>query len=185
MYPAVEVLQEVGRVTVAGSRLDVQLGSLWWHLDPQQIDPDEARRASGATQTKAVRTLAQRRLVGALQDGVLAALVEAEQVRKSRNDAVPQDWVLRGPDGMRPVADITSVERADLPACLDQWDREAVASSGWLRQPARSTDLTQPQQLEELRRVERRPAAGTQVVEGLIYVVASSREVGKPPGYVH
>lgn len=185
MYPELEVLQEVGRVTIAGSRLDVQMGFLWWHLDPQHVDALEARRASGARQTKEVRKLAQRHLVGQLQDGVLAALVEAEQARELRNDVVHQDWVLRGRDGMRPVADIASIQAADLPAYLAEWDREAVASSGWLRLPARSTDLTTPQQLDELRHVERRLAAVTDVVGGLTFVVASSREVGRPPGFVH
>ncbi|MDQ6947404.1 MAG: hypothetical protein M3256_14325 [Actinomycetota bacterium] len=33
MYPGTAVLAEVGRVAIAGARLDLQAGLLWHHLD--------------------------------------------------------------------------------------------------------------------------------------------------------
>ena len=95
MYPAEELLQEVGRVTIAGSRLDVQMSFLWWHLDPKQVDQVRARRASGSAQSKAVRQLTVARLTGALREAVLVALEEADRTRELRNEVVHQDWVLR------------------------------------------------------------------------------------------
>jgi hypothetical protein len=114
VYPGPEVLQEVGRVTIAGSRLDIQIGMLWHHLD-RTIDINDARRAYGAEQCRRVRNLARSRLTGEMQDQVLAAVDMADAARKKRNEIVHQDWLLRGPDAMRPVADLARVDPADLP----------------------------------------------------------------------
>ena len=65
VYPGSEVLLEVGRVTIAGSRLDVQMGLLWHHLD-RSVDPEVTRKAPGAKQCEQVRRLAQTRLAGDL-----------------------------------------------------------------------------------------------------------------------
>lgn len=47
MYPGPDLLQEIGRVTIAESRLDVQMGMLWHHLD-QSVKLEDSRRAPGA-----------------------------------------------------------------------------------------------------------------------------------------
>ncbi len=104
VYPGPEVLLEVGRVTIAGARLDVQMGLLWHHLD-RSVDPEVTRRAPGAKQCEQVRRLAQERLAGDLQADVLAVLVVAEASRVRRNEIVHQDWLLRDRDAMRPVRD--------------------------------------------------------------------------------
>lgn len=185
MYPAEELLQEVGRVTIAGSRLDVQMSFLWWHLDPKHVDQVRARRASGGAQSKAVRQLTDTRLAGALREAVLEALEEADGARELRNEVVHQDWVLRGPDSMRTAAEVSSVASEDLSSYLDEWEREAVASEDWLRLPARAMDLITTQPLEDLRLVERRLAAVTARVQALVFAVASARDTGMPAGYVH
>jgi hypothetical protein len=48
VYPSVAVLAEVGRVTIAGSRLDLWMGFLWAHLD-RDAEESKVRRELGAT----------------------------------------------------------------------------------------------------------------------------------------
>jgi hypothetical protein len=184
MYPGPDVLQEVGRVTIAGSRLDIQMGMLWHHLD-RTTDLNDARRGSGAEQCRRVRNLAQSRLIGEMREQVLAAVDAADAARAKRNEIVHQDWLLRGPDAMRPIAELARVDPADMPKYLEEWERESKTSQDWQRVPSKSTDVVSAQTLEELRGVERELAEVTTVVSGLTFRVASSRETGRPPGYVH
>jgi hypothetical protein len=184
VYPGSEVLLEVGRVTIAGSRLDVQMGLLWHHLD-RSVDPEVTRKAPGAKQCEQVRRLAQTRLAGDLQVDVLAALEVAEASRARRNEIVHQDWLLRGRDAMRPVAELGLTDAEDLPAYLEEWERESETSQDWQRVPGRSRDVLPAQTFEELRRVEREIAAATVLVSELTFRVASSRETGSPPGSLH
>lgn len=183
MYPAPDVLQEVGRVTIAGSRLDIQMGILWHHLD-RALDIDRARRASGAVQCQNVRALGKTKLVGELRDQVLAAVDAADAARLRRNEIVHQDWLLRGRDAMRPVAELKDVIPQDMAEYVEDWERESRASQDWLRVPSKSTDVMAAQSVEELREVERELARVTTIVSGLTFAVASSRETGNPPGYV-
>jgi hypothetical protein len=120
-----------------------------------------------------------------MQDQVLAAVDMADAARKKRNEIVHQDWLLRGPDAMRPVADLARVDPADLPRYLEAWERESKTSQDWQRVPSRSTDVVPAQTIEELGGLERQLAEVTTVVSGLTFRVASSRETGIPPGYVH
>lgn len=184
MYPGLDILTELGRVTIAGSRLDIQMGMLWHHLD-RSIDPDHARRASGAKQCEHVRALAESRLVGELRDQVLTVVDGAETARRRRNEIVHQDWLLRGPDAMRPVAELAHLGPAELPTYLEEWERESKASQDWQRVPSKTMDVVAAQTVEELRDVERALAHVTTDVSGLVFRVASSRETGRPPGYVH
>lgn len=184
VYPGPEVLQEVGRVTIAGSRLDIQMGMLWHHLD-RTIDINDARRASGAEQCRHVRSLARSRLTGEMQDQVLAAVDVADAARKKRNEIVHQDWLLRGPDAMRPIADLARVTPADLAEYLEAWERESKTSQDWQRVPSRSTGVVPAQTVEELKGLERQLAEVIAVVSSLTFLVASSRETGIPPGYLH
>ena len=62
VYPAQELLQEVGRVTIAGARLEVQMGALWWQLDRGSVDEITARKDSISMQVANVRRLAGIRL---------------------------------------------------------------------------------------------------------------------------
>jgi hypothetical protein len=65
VYPGSDLLEEVGRVTIAGSRLDLQLGQLWHHLD-RAASFETARSKPGAQQSEKVRRLVDERLVGDL-----------------------------------------------------------------------------------------------------------------------
>jgi hypothetical protein len=184
MYPGPDLLQEVGRVTIAGSRLDVQLGMLWHHLD-RSVRLEDSRRAPGAEQCKRVRLLARERLTGDMLEQVVAVVVAAEAARARRNEIVHQDWLLRGPDAMRPVSELARIQPEDVPAYLEAWERESRTSQDWQRVPSRNIDVVPAQTLDELRDVERKLAAASQLVSALTFRVASSRETGNPPGYVH
>lgn len=184
MYPGPDLLQEVGRVTIAGSRLDLQMGFLWHHLD-LTVDEAHSRKAPGAEQCRRIRRLADERLTGNLRDLVLAAVLAAETARQHRNEIVHQDWILRGREAMRPVGEFLTLSEADRDAYVEEWSREARDSANWQRVPARSTDVVPAQTLDELRQIERELAAATDQVEQLVYAVASSRDTGHPAGYVH
>jgi hypothetical protein len=83
VYPSLEVLAEVGRVTVAGSRLDLWMGFLWSHLD-RDADESKVRKESGAVQQENVRKLAMSRLHENLQTAVITAIEVADAARKRR-----------------------------------------------------------------------------------------------------
>lgn len=184
MYPGPDLLQEVGRVTIAGSRLDVQMGMLWHHLD-RNVTLEDSRQAPAAEQCKRVRRLAAERLTGDMLKQVVAAVAAGESARIRRNEIVHQDWLLRGRDAMRPVSELAEIAPEDLPAYLEEWERESRASQDWQRVPSRSVDVVPAQSLDELRDVERELAAATDLVSALTFRVASSRETGSPRGYVH
>lgn len=183
MYPGEDLLQEVGRVTIAGARLDIQMGFLWHHLDRTKNEV-ATRRANGGAQCEAVRGLARERLIGPMQTDVLEAVDKAEQARRRRNEIAHQDWLLRGPDARRPVGEWLDLAPEDRESYLEDWERESKSSEDWLRVPHDSIDVTPGQALEDLRQVERALAAATNVVEQLTFRVASSRGTGSPRGYV-
>ncbi len=183
MYPGIDILQEVGRVTIAGSRLDIWMGFLWHHLERTKSEA-EARRAAGSKQCKAVRRLALERLVGPMQTEVLAAVAAAENARRRRNEIVHQDWLLRGPDATRPVSEWLALPPEDRESYLEEWERESKSSEDWLRVPHDSVDVTPAQALDELRQVERALAAARNEIERLTSQVASSRGSGSPQGYI-
>lgn len=184
MYPGPEVLQEIGRVTIAGARLDVQMGMLWHHLD-RSTKLEESRRAPGGRQCEQVRRLAAERLTGDMGEQVVAAVEVAEAARVRRNKIVHQDWLLMGRAAMRPVSDLAGIPPEELPAYLEEWDRESKESQDWQELPSQGVDLVPVQTLDELREVERDLAAATGLVFVLTFRVASSRDSGSPPGYVH
>lgn len=86
---------------------------------------------------------------------------------------------------MRPVSDLTVIAPEDLPAYLTEWERESKVSQEWQRVPSRSVDVVPVRPLDDLRQVERELWAATDFVSALTFRVASSRETGSPPGYVH
>src|SRR4051794_1393328 len=100
MYPGPDILQEVGRITIAGSRLDIRMGFLWHHLD-RTVPEERARKALGSVQCREVKRLAQERLTGPMQEQVLAAVEAAEAARLRRNEIIHQGWLLRGHDANR------------------------------------------------------------------------------------
>ena len=184
MYPGPDLLQEVGRVTIAGARLDFEMGLLWHHLD-RSVPFQESRRASGAEQCRQVRRLATERLTGPMFEQVIALVEAAEVARQRRNEIIHQDWVLNSRDAMRSVAELTQVKPDDMPAYLEEWDRESKRSNDWQRIPSRGIDVVPAQTLDDLQKVERELATVGQRVYGLTFQVASSRETGNPFGYIH
>lgn len=171
-------------MTIAGSRLDIEMGHLWHHLDRTQPF-EEARWKPGWKQCEQVRRLARERLTADLQEQVLAAVDAAEDARERRNDVVHQDWLLRSRDAMRPVAEIAQIAPEDVATYIEEWERESKDSEDWLSVPRRSIQPVPAQPLEELRQIERALADATNQVTALTFAVASSRETGRPPGFVH
>lgn len=88
-------------------------------------------------------------------------------------------------DAMRPLAEFAQIAMQDQAAYLEEWERESKESADWQRVPSRSVDVVPAQTLDDLRGVERELAAITGRVTRLTFRVASSRESGRPPGYVH
>lgn len=86
---------------------------------------------------------------------------------------------------MRPVSELSGIAPGDLPAYLAEWERESKASQEWQRVPSQSVDVVPAQTLDDLRKVERELSTATDLVSALTFQVASSRETGSPPGYVH
>jgi hypothetical protein len=111
-YPGKELLAEISRVIIAGSRLDLWMGFLWHHLDPTMVDVVRARRARASWQEEEVRRLASERLRGEMHDQVIAAVDAAARARLQRNEMVHQDWVLRFPPTEfvgKPLADVNQL----------------------------------------------------------------------------
>jgi hypothetical protein len=127
----------VGRVTIAGSRLDLQLGQLWHHLD-RNVGFETARAKPGVQLSEKIRRLVGQRLRGDLAVEAEAALDAADEARAHRNEVVHQDWVLRGRDAMRPVSEYLALSPDERASYVDAWEREANPSRGWQRAPAKS-----------------------------------------------
>ena len=72
-----------------------------------------------------------------------------------------------------------------MPAYREEWERAAIESPDWQQVPSRSTTPRPAQALDELRATERALADAASVVTALTFKVASSRDTGAPPGYVH
>lgn len=184
MHPGAAVLAEVGHVTIAGARLDLQVSSLWHHLD-RSVDADTARSRPASEQSEMVLGLAESRLAGGLRKAVLAAIGAAEAANKARNHIVHQDCVLQGHGRFDAVlhAEPESPEHD-----VDQlyWTRRsALESAAWYRGFSDSTAVVEAQTVAELKAVERQLVAATELIRWLTGCVASSREVGIPVGYVH
>ena len=129
--------------------------------------------------------LAHERLGGDLLGATLAAVNAANAAAACRNEIIHQDWMLRGRDALRPVAELTDITPQDLPAYFEEWDREAKASPEWQRVLSRSVKVVPAQTLDEHRQVEPELAAAAELVTQLTFAVASSRDTGHPPGYIH
>jgi len=114
-------------VTIAGSRLEIAMGQLWWQLDKDNVSEERTRKLGVDQQARAIRQRARTQsLWGDLQSAVLEAVETAQNRANRRNDIVHQDWVLRGPDAMRPVADLpepTSSSERELFKYVDEWRR--------------------------------------------------------------
>ncbi len=91
---------QVGRVAIAGARLDLQVGLLWHHLE-RGVPFETSRSKPGSVQREKVTRLAAQRLSGDLQQAVLAAVSSVEAAQSQRNEVIHQDWVLRGREATR------------------------------------------------------------------------------------
>jgi hypothetical protein len=158
------------------------MGLLWHHLDPT-VDVIHARTSFGSVQEREVQHLASERLSGEMHDQVIAAVKAARAAREQRNEVVHQDWVLRFP-----LSELVGKSLDDLAPDLrpdrDEIGRTFKDSPYWQRLPRNSIDVVSPPSLGELQSIERALAAATDSIEWLTFRVASSRDMGKPEGYV-
>jgi hypothetical protein len=178
-YPGKELLAEIGRVTIAGSRLDLQMGFLWYHLDHPNLDVVHARRSPGWKQEKEVRRLANERLRDEMHDQVITAVKAAARARSQRNEIIHQDWVLR-----IPPSEFVGKPLEDLLPDRDEINRTFKDSPYWQRVPNDSIEVVSPPSLGDLQSIERALAAATNSIQWLTFRVASSRDVGQPEGYI-
>lgn len=183
MYPDERTLMEVGRVAIAAGRLDAELGRLWWHLAPDLVTELDARKASAWKARDGITTLAKERLAAEHRDKVLAVVDDVKAAQDQRNAVLHANWLLRGDDALRPVAEFLALHPTEREAYLTEWDRAATASDGWLRQPNDALELTDPHHLDELVALERRLSDVTTAVVRCHFVIASMRESGIPPGW--
>lgn len=174
---------EVGRVAIAAGRLDAALGALWWHLAPDLVAEEVARKAPAGRVRDNIRQLTQSRLDTTHSDPLLAFVDEVEAAQEQRNEVLHARWLLRGDDAMRPVGEFLTLDPSEQAAYLEDWEREAKASTGWRQQPNRSLTLTDPHRLEQLRQLERRLSSAEEVAIRWHYQIASMRQCGTPKGW--
>jgi hypothetical protein len=183
MYPGDALLVEVGRVAIAGARLEIWMGFLWWHLHPA-IDELRARKSSFRAQREAVLALAEERLhEGPLRDSVLAVVAAAKQALDRRHEVIHQDWVLNTQEHIRAEGDLLRFFGPDLADNVDHVERYAHDSENWSRIPTRGLKAEDALTRAELVEIERQLSRATQ---NLIYVVrdvASARQADHPPVY--
>ncbi|NAZ77618.1 hypothetical protein GTQ99_19700, partial [Kineococcus sp. T13] len=92
--PSDDVLLEVGRLTLAGSRVDHALSQVWSTLDRTAT----GRKVRGGKGMRArVRRLACERLTGYLLDELLQAVDTAEDLARSRHALLHEPWALADP----------------------------------------------------------------------------------------
>ncbi len=183
MYPDDITLIEVGRIAIAAGRLDAELGALWWHLAPDHVNEVDARKAPAGKLRDKIRTLARQRLDDEHSDALLAFVNEVQSVQKRRNEVLHSRWLLRGL-AMRPVSEFFHLDEEQRAEYVARWEREAVASADWRRQPSDSLTLVDPHHLDELREVERDLARISDIAVQWHFRIASMREAGKPPGWL-
>jgi hypothetical protein len=157
---------------------------LWWHLAPDQVNEVDARTAPAGKVRDKIKTLARQRLDDQHSDALLALVDEVQSVQKRRNEVLHSRWLLRGPDAMRPVSEFFHLDEGQRAEYVARWEREAVASADWRRQPSDSLTLVDPHHLDELQDVERGLATMSNIAAQWRFRIASMREAGKPPGWL-
>jgi hypothetical protein len=182
VYPGAKVLEEIGRIAIAASRLDAAMGRLWAHLD-RSLNESDCQRKPASAQVKGVRIAAEAQLLGNLKREVLDAVDAARTVSERRNALMHQEWLIRGNHVMRPVSELASVPAEILEDYFEDWAREARDADRWQVADGRSQAIETAQTLAELTAIEKDLRGAADRVTGLTFVVASSRETGSPPGY--
>jgi hypothetical protein len=138
MYPGDALLMEVGRVAIAGARLDTWMGFLWRHLNPA-IDELKARRSSFGAQRRAV----------------LDAVATAHMVLDKRHEVIHQDWLINSQEHIRAAGNLVRRFGADQGDHLDEVERYAHDSDNWSRLPARGLQIDEAPTRAELVEIER------------------------------
>jgi hypothetical protein len=177
VYPPTEVLEEVGRVTIAGAILDLEMGLLWLGLDRSNVDEEKARKATSREQVRQVRKLAEDRLDNPLREQVVHTASLVGRVMKERNEVVHRSWLLRGRDANRPVGEIPTSSLRELRQYLDAWSRTSMPSDQWETVESQTIQVTRvstDEMLRQLIRVERRLDRATLRVISMQFRVGSA-----------
>jgi hypothetical protein len=163
-----EVLLEVGRTTVAASRLDLALTRLWNTLDRTT----KGRRVRGGKGVRArVRRLACERLTGHLLDELLEAMDTAEDLARNGNALLHQDWAVADPAGSPPSGPAGPHD----PDGLVRWHSLPPVTDG---EEGGAGDV-----VPALRRLEARLTELTGRLDDLTNAVARARDLGDPPDW--
>ena len=89
VYPDNEILIEVGRIAIAAGRLDAALGTLWWHLAPEQVSELDARKRDHPAELASTHDSDAH---GSLREARIGALTNALGLRRAeRNDTTRGD----------------------------------------------------------------------------------------------
>ena len=183
MYPGDALLMEVGRVAIAGARLEIWMGFLWWQLNPA-IDELKARRSSFGAQRRAVLALVDERLDGSLRTLVLDAVATAQTVLDKRHEVIHQDWLINSQEHIRAAGNLVRRFGADQGDHLDEVERYAHDSDNWSRLPARGLQIDEALTQAELVEIERQLSEVLWHLAAVVRQVASARVVGLPVGYL-
>ena len=193
--PSDDVLLEVGRLTLATSRVDQGLSQLWSTLDRTAA----GRRIRGGKGMRArIRRLACDRLTGYLLDELLQAVDTAEELARSQHALLHQPWALTeatgdgGPDGEspggpggehatpRPAAD-------DHPRHPHRWRRAPDDLSRWRPASTSGAVSSPPGAADDVLPALQRPHAETaelaEHLDDLACGVARARDLGDPPDW--
>ena len=129
--PSDDVLLEVGRLTLATSRVDHGLSQLWSTLDRTAT----GRKVRGGKGMRArVRRLACERLTGYLLDELLQAVDTAEELARAQHALLHRPWALTGATGSSGPGDERPAPHpglADHPRPPQRWRRAPDDLSRW------------------------------------------------------
>jgi hypothetical protein len=183
MYPDEATLIEVGRIAIAAGRLDADLGRLWWHLAPDQVDQVSARQAPAGAVRRNIEIVAVERLDEEHARALVALVKVVAKAQRRRNEVMHARWLLHGRDAMRPVGEFLALPELEQPRYLEDWSREARSSDAWQSQPNDGLRLEPPHTIEDLVDVEQALRAAHEAATEWHFLLASMRETGKPPGW--
>ncbi|WP_432519224.1 hypothetical protein [Kineococcus sp. SYSU DK006] len=171
--PSDDVLLEVGRLTLATSRVDQGLSQLWSTLDRTAA----GRRIRGGKGMRArIRRLAAERLTGYLLDELLQAVDTAEDLARSQHALLHQPWALTGTTGDGEDGEPDGESRGE-----HRWRRAPDDLSRW--RPATSPPGAAGDVLPALQRLHAQTAELAEHLSDLACGVARARDLGDPPDW--
>jgi len=185
-YPPKGILAEVGRVAIAGARLDYQLFQIWRHLDPDLHDAGKktaahrervvAARSRPNQYQEVIKRRAREHLVEHWAAYVIGEVEAQDKLRVQRDSLIHQDWVFRGVYAPY-TADFLGLDEEEQAALVEEHERATISAAGWLTLGKDEPDfLSEAQEIEQLIDTERSLRAMTDRLNACVHRVANLRE---------